>query len=61
MKYHNLFLWHPTCKYAAYSRFACKEECIGLIKKYNFNNENVLIKEFIERYDNLLDIVKSEY
>ena len=38
-----------------------KEECIEVLKKYNFNNENVLINEFIERYDNLLDIVKSEY
>lgn len=39
----------------------CKEECIEVLKKYNFNNENVLINEFIERYDNFLDIVKSEY
>ena len=38
-----------------------KEECIAVMKKYKFDNENAKIDEFVERYDTLMDIVKSEY
>jgi len=38
-----------------------KDKCIEVMKKYKFDNENAKIDEFVERYDKLLDIVKSEY
>ena len=38
-----------------------KEKCINIIKKYKFKNEDDIICEFIERYDNFEDIVSSEF
>jgi len=38
-----------------------KEKCINIIKKYKFKNEDDIICEFIERYDNFEDVVSSEF